>query len=146
MKNKKMYSPLQKAIAIAMLLMVVSISAFATPTALSTQVLVLNNAQVSAGGLLLTLTACDNTNGNTITSTGREVLLVQNTDSSTHTITITPVADPYGGLNTTLTAYSLAATSFSAVQLKYQIGWVSGTTISLTCNSNLVKYAVLQYN
>lgn len=146
MKNKKMYSPLQKAIAIAMLLMVFSISAFATPTALSTQVLVMNNAQVSAGGLLLTLSACDNTNGNTITSTGREILFIQNTDSSAHTVTITPVADPYGGTNTTLTAYSLAATSFSAIELKYQIGWVSGTTISLTCNSNLVKYAVVQFN
>jgi hypothetical protein len=144
------YSFFQKSIAIALLLMISSIAAFATPTTLSTQVLIQNNAQVTAGQLAFTLTACDNSSGNTFTSTGREILIAQNTDSSPHTFTITPVADPYGGTNTTLTAYSLAAAgslgAFSAVQMKYQIGWISGSTIALTCSSNLIKFAVLQTN
>jgi hypothetical protein len=143
---KQKYSFLQKAIATALLLMICSVAAFATATALSTQVLVQNNAQVTAGQLAITLAACDNTNGNSFTATGREILLVQNTDSSAHTITITPVADPYGGTNTTLTTYSVAATSFAAIQMKYLIGWSTGGVINTTCNSNLVKFAVLQTN
>lgn len=149
MKSSK-HSPLQKAIAIALLVMVTSIAAFATPTALSTQTLIQNNAVVTAGQLAITFAACDNVNGNTFISTGREILFVQNTDASPHTFTATPVVDPYGGTNTSLTNYSLAASgstgAFSAVQMKYQIGWVSGSTISLTCSSNLIKFAVLQYN
>jgi hypothetical protein len=149
MKNPT-HSPIQKSIAIAMLLMITSIAAFATPTALVTQVLVQNNAQVSAAQLAITFAACDNVNGNSFTITGREILIAQNTDASPHTFTITPVADPYGGTNTTLTNYSLAATgstgSFSSVQMKYLQGWTSTTSVSLTCTSNLIKFAVLQYN
>jgi hypothetical protein len=140
------HSPLQKAISVVLLLLVFTVSAFATPTALTTTVLIQNNAQVTAGQLAFALTTCDNVNGMTFVSTGREVLIVQNTDASPHTITVTPVADPYGGTNTTLTAYSVASTSFAAVQMKYQIGWLTGSTIAVTCNSSLVKLAVLQYN
>jgi len=149
MKSSK-HSPLQKAIAIALLLLITSIAAFATPTALSTQVLIQNNATVTAGQLAITFAACDNTNGNSFTATGREILIAQNTDASPHTFTVTPVADPYGGTNTTLTTYSLAATgstgSYSAVQMKYLIGWASAGVVNLTCTSNLIKFAVLQYN
>jgi hypothetical protein len=145
------HSPFQKITAAGAIVLLCVIAAFATPTALTTQQLVQNNAStVTAGSLGITFTACDNTNGNSLTSTGREILIAQNTDSSAHTFTITPVADPYGGTNTNFTTYSLAATgsagSTSAVQLKYQIGWVSGGVINLTCTSNLIKFAVLQYN
>lgn len=147
---KQTRSIFQKATSIALLVMIAAVSAFASPTALTTQTLIVNNVQVSALQLAVTFTACDNVNGNSFVSTGREILFVQNSDASPHTFTVTPVADPYGGTNTTLTNYSLAATgstgSFSAVQMKYQIGWTSGSTISLTCNSNLLKFAVLQYN
>jgi hypothetical protein len=140
----------QKSVAVALLLLVASISAFATPTALTTQVLYQNNAVITAGQLALTFTACDNVNGNSFTSTGREILIMQNTDSSSHTVTVTPVTDPYGGTNTSLTNYSLAATgsagSTSAVQMKYQPGWASAGVISMTCTSALVKFAVLQFN
>jgi|SRR5579859_2766627 len=143
--------PFRKFTALLTLLVFCAVAAFATgPTPLSTQNLIQNNAVVSAGQLAITFAACDNVNGNTFISTGREILFVQNTDASPHTFTATPVTDPYGGTNTSLTNYSLAATgstgSYSAVQMKYQIGWVSGSTIALTCSSNLIKFAVLQYN
>jgi hypothetical protein len=140
------HSFLQKAISVALLLLIATVSAFASPTALSTQVLVQNNAQVGAGALTLTLTACDTVNGNSFTATGREIIIAQNTDTSPHAITVTPVADPYGGTNTTLTSYSLPASTVSAIQMKYLIGWSSSGTISMTCTSNLVKFAIVQYN
>lgn len=136
----------RKITALVIMFVMTSILAFATPTLLSTFVLPQNNAQISAGQLTFTLAACDNTNGNTFTATGREILIVQNTDASPHTFTITPVADPYGGTNTTLTAYSSPANSFSGIQMKYLIGWQTGSTIAMTCSSNLLKYAVLQTN
>jgi hypothetical protein len=148
--KKSSHSLLQKAVSIALLVVFSSIAAFATPTALSTQVLLQNNAQITAGTLALTFTACDNTNGNSFLATGREIIIAQNTDSSPHAFTITPVADPYGGTNTTLTAYSLAATgsagSTSAIQMKYLIGWSSGGVISMTCTSALIKFAIIQSN
>ena len=152
MHSLKKHSPFQKITAAFAIVLLFATVAFASPTALTTQVLVQNNASsVSAGGLAITFTACDSTNGNSFTSTGREVLIAQNTDSSAHTFTITPVSDPYGGTNTQFTTYSLAATgstgSTSAVQMKYQIGWLqTGGTINMTCSSNLIKYAVLQFN
>jgi hypothetical protein len=129
----------------AALLMFVT-SAFATPTALTTISLVQNNVAVTAGQLNLTFTACDTTNGNSFVSTGREVLLVQNSGGSTYTFTVTSVPDALGRSDTSLTAYSLTAGTIAAIQMKYQTGWVSGTSISMTCSNVAVKYAVLQTN
>jgi hypothetical protein len=133
--------------AVALLLTVASVLAFATgPTALTTQVLVQDNVQVTAGQLAVTVAACDNVNGNTFTITGREVLFVQNTDSSAHTFSVTPVTDPYGGTNTTFTGYSVAATSFAFVQMKFLQPFTTTNIVTLACNSNLIKFAVLQTN
>ena len=145
--NTDKRSPLQKAIAIAVLLIVCSIAAFATPTLLSTAVLFQNNAQITAGQITVTPAACDTVNGNTFNATGREILLLQNTDTSAHAITITPVADPYGGTNTSLTSYSLPASSISMVQMKFLIGWASAGVVTIpACSSNLIKIAVVQFN
>lgn len=145
MTSAQKHSPFQKAIAIGLLIIVASVAAFATATALTTQVLVQNNAQVTAGALAITVAACDNTNGNSFTFTGREVLLLQNTDSSAHTVTLTPVVDQFGGTNSTFTAYSIPATSFAAVQMKFS-NFATAGVVSMTCNSNLIKIAVLQTN
>ena len=73
--------------------------------------------------------------------------MLQNTDTSAHNITITPVADPYGGTNTQFTTYSLPASSISMVQMKYLIGWqTSGQIAIAACSSNLIKIAVVQTN
>lgn len=137
----------QKAIAIGGLLLITSIAAFALPTLLTTAVLIQNNATVTAGQLTVTPVACDTVNGNAFNATGREILLLQNTDTSAHNITVTPVSDPYGGTNTSLTSYSLPASSISMVQMKYLIGWASAGQVTIpACSSNLIKIAVVQYN
>lgn len=134
------------ACAIAALLLLVS-SAFATPTALATITLVQNNVAVTAGQLAITFTACDNVNGNSYVATGRETLLVQNTNSSAGTFTVTSIPDALGRSDTSLTTYSVAASGFAAIQMKYLMGWQqSGGTILLSCSAATMKYAVLVSN
>lgn len=139
---------LTKAIAVGLLVVFTAISALAAATLISTTVLVQNNQNpITAGALTVTLAACDTVNGNVFNATGREVLVLQNTDTSAHSITVTPVVDPYGGTNTQLTTYSLPATSVSMVQMKYLIGWSSNGQVSIpACSSNLIKIAVVQFN
>lgn len=142
-------SLLKKIACVLTALLMFAVPAFATPTALSTVVLVQNNVSVTAGQLVVTMTACDNVNGNSFVSTGREVLLVQNTAGGAGTFTVTSVADALGRTDTSLTAYSLAASAIAAVQMKYQTGWVSGSgtaTVTLACSAATMKFAVLQYN
>jgi hypothetical protein len=127
-------------------LLMFAVPAFATPTALSTIVLVQNNVAVTAGQLVVAFTACDNVNGNSFVSTGREVLLVDNTAGSSGTFTVTSQPDALGRSDTSLTAYSLAAGAIAAVQMKYQTGWINGTSITLACSAATMKFAVVQYN
>jgi hypothetical protein len=141
----KQHSFLKKTLCLVAAVAMFASQALATPTALTTTNLVLNNTNPSAGGLAISLTACDATNGNSYTFTGQEVLLVYNSDSSAHTFTITTVADQWGGTNSSFTNYSVAATSYAAVQMKYPSGFNQSGVVDLTCSSNLLKYAVLHY-
>jgi hypothetical protein len=70
----------------------------------------------------VTFTAIDATNGNeVIMSTGRTLLIVQNTDASAGTVTITSSPDPYGR-TATITAFSVAAGAFAA-RIFEPVGW-----------------------
>jgi hypothetical protein len=141
--------PIRKFVAALTVVCMLAIAAFATPTALSTIVLVQNNVAVTAGQLTLTFTACDNVNGNFFVGTGREVLVVQNADgASAHTFTVSSVADQLGRTDTSLTGYSVAASTTVAVQMKYLAGWLQsgGQNVNVSCNSNQIKFAVLQFN
>lgn len=144
---KQQPSFLKKVLCTAAALMLFVTSAFATPTALTTIVLIQNNVAVSAGQLTITWTACDNVNGNSFTSTGREILLVNNTAGSSGTFTVSSVPDSLGRSDTSLTAYSLAAAGYAAVQMKFTTGWLqSGGTINLSCSAATMKFAVIQTN
>lgn len=143
---KQQPSFLKKAACLAAAVLMFATSAFATPTALTTTTLVQNNVAVTVGQLALTFTACDNVNGNSFVSTGREILLVQNTAGSSGTFTVTSVPDSLGRSDTSLTTYSVAAAGFASVQMKYQTGWIqSNGSINLTCSAATMKYVVLQY-
>lgn len=91
-------------------------------------------------------TAADATaapNGNSFVSTGRELLLVQNTDSGAHTITFTSVAD---GLNRTgdITTYSIGAGLFSVFGPFNVPGWRQTTgVVFVNANDATVKIAVI---
>jgi hypothetical protein len=141
-------SLLTRITAIGLMVVFTSLAAFATPTALSTIVLVQNNVAVTAGQLSITFTACDVANGNSFTATGREILLVNNTGGSTYTFTVSSVADTLGRTDTSLTTYSVATTVITGVQMKYLTGWVQNNTqtINLSCSNAALKYAVIQFN
>jgi hypothetical protein len=139
---------LQKVTAAIAMLIVLSTFALAVQTPLTTQVLKQNNYAVVAGDLTLTFTAMDASNGNSFFATGREVLIVQNSDASPHTFTVTSVADSLGRTDATLTSYSVAANGFAIIQFRSLLGWIQpgGQTVNMTTSSALLKIAVVQYN
>jgi hypothetical protein len=144
----KKHSLFQKAAAIGLLLVITSIAAFAAFTSITPIVLLDNHNIITAGQLTVTLTACDAANGNQYVYSGRDILLLQNTDASPHPITVNTIADPFGGTNSSLTAYSLPANSISAIQMKYSQGWLqTGGVIQIASGcSALIKIGILQYN
>lgn len=116
-------------------------------TAVAVTVLKQDNYAVIAGDLAFTMTAMDVANGNSFVATGREVLVFQNSDASAHTVTITSVADKLGRTDASLTAYSIPANGFAAIQMKEINAWLqSNGSIYLATSSALVKFAVLQTN
>lgn len=66
---------------------------------------------ISAGSEDFTFAASDNSNGNYFTCTGREIILIQNADASTQTVTIDSVDDEKGRQED-ITTYSMAAGDF----------------------------------
>lgn len=50
----------------------------------------------STSGSVLTLTAADAANGNQFTASGRDLVIARNSGASSHTVTISSTADPYG--------------------------------------------------
>jgi hypothetical protein len=114
-------------------------------TALTVVQLKLNNYAVAAGDLVITPAAMDVTNGNSFPATGTEILLFQNTDTASHTITITSVADPYGRTDSSLTTYAIAAGVICVIEMKQLQGWLeSGALVYLSTTNALVKVAVMR--
>jgi hypothetical protein len=89
-------------------------------------------------------TAADASNGNSFVSTGRELVLVQNSGASAYTVTFTSVAD---GINRTgdITTYSVGAGLFSMFGPFSQSGWKqTAGTILVTASNAAVKFAVVR--
>lgn len=134
-------------VAVALIVLRTPVVRATGPTALTVAQLKVNNYAVQAGDLTIPFTACDNTNGNYYTAAGTEILLVQNADSATHTFTVTSVADNYGRLDTSLTAYTvLVSPGIAGIQVKQMQGWLgSANSINLLCSSAMLKFAVVRY-
>jgi|SRR5665213_3128779 len=101
---------------------------------------------VAALGLDLVWTAADASNGNKFPFTGKEVLLVQNTDTGSQTVTLTSVADSRGRSDD-VTAYAVAAGVISAFNFRGGAeGWQqpSDQSVHLAASSALIKYAILR--
>jgi hypothetical protein len=142
-----MFKRFNQIIALALITMVIATTqAFAAQTTLTIQALKENNYAVIAGDLAITYTACDNVNGNAFTSTGHEILLVQNSDAAgAHTFTVSSLPDALGRSDTSLTGYSLPLSTFAAIYVNTLAGWKQNTgQVFLACNSNLIKFAVIQ--
>ena len=126
--------------------------AFATgPTPLTVVVLKQNNYAVVAGDLNLTPVATDAVNGNSFAASGKEIVMLINTDTATHTVTITSTADNLGRLDTSLTTYVVPVAAgglsgISVVEMSVLGGWIqSGQTVNMTSSSALVKVVVLRH-
>lgn len=93
----------------------------------------------------VTFTAGDPTNGNKIVmTTGRTLLLVQNTDASSGTFTVLSSKDPQGR-KADITAQSVAASAFAAVILE-PVGWeqtTGGRDLELDCSATTMKFLAI---
>jgi hypothetical protein len=101
---------------------------------------------ITAGGADFTFAASTITDGDTFVCTGRELLIVNNTDVAEKTITITSVDDEKGRAED-ITSYALAAGDFAVfgVGLTNSQGWKAAAgTIRITTNDADVKVAVLR--
>jgi len=127
-------------------------AAFATgPTLVAATIVKQNNYAVIAGDLNLAPVAMDAVNGNYFNASGKEILMFLNTDTSTHTVTVSSTADSLGRLDTSLTTYTVPVAAgglsgISVVDMTNLTGWVqSGQTVNLTTSSALVKIVVLRH-
>lgn len=101
-------------------------------------------SSVAANSLDITLTASTPA-GDTFASTGREILLVQNSDSGTQTFTVTSQPDSFNRTTTILTTYSMAAGEFAAFWFGQVTGWRdSSGNVNLLSSDATIKYAVLR--
>lgn len=151
MRARNLFSKLTAVFALALLTFMPNL-AFATgPTPLTVVVLKQNNYAVVAGDLNLTPVATDTVNGNSFAASGKEVVMLINTDTATHTVTITSTADALGRLDTSLTTYVVPVAAgglsgISVVEMTNLNGWIqSGQTVNLTSSSALVKIVVLRH-
>jgi hypothetical protein len=122
-----------------------------TPTPITANVPTDGSDAVLTSGTELNLveTAADPTNGNAIPLTGREVLLLHNTDSVAHDVTISSVPDNFGRSND-IASYSVPANTIACISflgMLGQVGWKqTDGTLHLTSTSNLLTVTVLQIN
>ena len=114
--------------------------------AITTQTMKAPFDAISAGNLQFTWTA-GNTGGDTITITGREILLAWNSGASSYTVTIASQVDAQNRTGD-ISAYSVAAGEFIAFTggLTNQPGWKNTSTglITITPSNVAVKWAVLK--
>jgi hypothetical protein len=101
---------------------------------------------VSAGGLDFTLAAADASNGNKYQVTGREILVMYNSDASPQTVTINSVNDEKNR-DGDIAAYSLAAGDYAlfAGGLTNSKGWKqTDGTITLTVSDAGILLAAIR--
>ncbi|MDP9326498.1 MAG: hypothetical protein M3O87_08205 [Candidatus Dormibacteraeota bacterium] len=92
----------------------------------------------------MALTAADIANGNSVPSTGRELIIVQNSDAAPQTVTVASVVDR---LNRTgdITAYSIPIGAFAVLGPFKTEGWRQADgNLYLNASTATVKFAVIQ--
>lgn len=116
-------------------------------TALTVQSLKAPFDAIAANGADFTWAAADAVNGNSFPCSGREVLLVWNSDSTNpYTVTITSQPDERGRTKD-ITTYSLTAGEFACFTpgLTLSQGWINTNGSILVSGSNAaIKFAVLR--
>lgn len=99
---------------------------------------------VSPGALDLTMTAADTSNHNEAVFSGRDLLIVQNTDSASHNLTITSAPDEHGRTSDIAT-YAVGAGKISVFSFRNgAAGWQQADGhIYFQADSALIFFAVL---
>ena len=118
----------------------------ADPTVIVPQNVLSPWAAYGAGTADITFAAGTPSDGDTFVCTGRELLIVNNTDVAAKTITVVATDDETNRAES-ITTYSLAAGDFAAfgVGLTNSKGWKSSTgTIRITVEDADIKVAVLR--
>jgi hypothetical protein len=91
-----------------------------------------------------TMTAPHAADGGQFVANGNDLLIIQNTDSSSHTYTITSTADPFGRTKD-ITTQAIAAGAIHTFGPMQLTGWVqSDGKVYVAANSTLVKFGVIQ--
>lgn len=138
----------KKSLLLLALVCILALAAFAARTAV-TPVTVKGPypGTVNAGDLAFTFTAADIVNQNSFAAAGNEVLLVQNTDAASQTITLTTKPDGYGR-SADISTYSIPASGFAAFNFhNANNGWIqSDGNIYFQASTATVKFAVLRIN
>lgn|SRR5574337_497580 len=99
---------------------------------------------LGAGSAAFVFTAADAVNNNSFASTGKELLLIQNTAASAGTVTIHSVIDSLKRTGD-ITAYSVAATSFAILGPFNQPGWLqSDGTVWVDGSAATILFAVVR--
>jgi hypothetical protein len=99
---------------------------------------------VSAGDLAIAFTASDVANGNKWAFSGRDILLVQNSNAGAQTFTISSTADERGR-KADIATYSVPAGGFAAFFISSATGWTQadGTILLATSHAN-IQFAVVR--
>jgi hypothetical protein len=102
---------------------------------------------VAALALDLVFTVADVSNHNEFKFTGKEILLVWNTDASSHNLTLTSVPDEHGRSGD-IASYAVAAGVISAFSFRGgSAGWLeSDGHVYMQADNALVKFAILTVN
>lgn len=96
-----------------------------------------------AGSALLVFTVADIVNFNSTPLTGRELLIVNNTDAGIQTVTVNSVGDPQGRTGD-ITAYSLPIASFAVFGPFPVLGWRQADgNLYYQSSAITVKFAVI---
>ncbi len=118
----------------------------ADPTAITVQTMLGPYATYGAGLADFTFAAGTITDGNTFVCTGRELLVVQNTDAGAVTITITSVVDEKNRTGD-ITTYSVGIGEYAcfSIGLTNAKGWKSTAgLVRITVSDADLKVAVLR--
>ena len=98
----------------------------------------------STTGTVVTMTAIDTGNGNSVPATGNDFLIVQNSGGSPYTFTLTSVADPQGRTG------DVAAASMAAGEVRIfgplpSMGWQqSDGALYFTANNAAIKVGIIR--
>lgn len=120
-------------------------SAFAARTALTVKTPKdVNSATFAANSADVTFTAADTSNKNSFVSTGKEILMVQNSGGSDYTLTITSAPDELGRVKD-VDSYTLSTTEFACFGPIQQRGWKQADgKVYLEGSNAAIKFLVIR--